>query len=232
MKDYPQTYDTTAFPDARHLAMSRTFAVWSGVAFLIIVGLVGVFLWTSASLRMAPFLISIDDHTGEWSVVSEKTPGARIYTATHAMQESVVGNFTRRWFTISANTVENDARWCTCDPAGCARNHLEERTLPCLVCCASGAELFSRFSREVAYDYRERVAAGETWTVDEDSIHMRPMSDITDRGGLWHVALVVRSNIIGPIGVEAYVRVAHSDTSYPLTMGFFVADYNAFRKAE
>ncbi|MCL2331193.1 MAG: hypothetical protein FWC61_01475 [Proteobacteria bacterium] len=225
--DYPNDFDTDIFPGSRRLAVARTMAIWSGIAFFLIVVLCGLVLWSAHNLRMNPFLISVNPASGEWTVITEDGTAADGYTATHAMQEYALGNFARRWFSISKEDAENDARWCRCEPSDCARNTAAGRP-PCLICCAAGAELFRRFSTDVAADYRARAARGETWTLDEDSLEMHPDSDITLAGGLWHLSAVVESNKSGGIRIEAYARIARDPNNFPLSMGFYVADFNAY----
>lgn len=226
--NYPNDFETDVFPGSRRLAVARTMAIWSCVAFFLIAVLCGLVIWTAQSLRMEPFIVSINSDTGEWAVISEDNSSAREYTAAHAMQEFAVGNFARRWFTISSIERENDARWCRCDPSDCLRSSGDEGRLPCLICCSAGGELFGRFITDVLADYRARAAAGETWGLDEDSIHIWPISGVTENGGLWRLTAVVESNKTGGTRIEAFVRVARAKDYYPLSMGFYVSDFNAF----
>jgi hypothetical protein len=237
--DYPNGFDIPAFPDMRKLALARAFAVWSCVAFFAIVVLCGALLWASQSLRLNPFLISVNQSTGEWTAVGEDDSGAGKleYSENRAMQEFVIGNFVRRWFSISAAASENEIRWCRCDSrteCGTDRtiDQSGERKAPCLVCCASGDELFNRFVSEVLPDYKERAATGETWTLDEDSVEMTPLHKEIQNGGLWRVSAVVRSNKSGNIPVLGFAAVSRLRDRYPLSMGFFVSDFNGYSVSE
>ena len=227
--DFPNDFDTPVFSGARQLAVARTMAIWSAIAFFVAIALVGLFVWSANSLRMTPVLISINTDTGEWSHVSETSGRAREYTANHAMQESVVGNFARRWFTVSVNPRENDAFWCSCNPTDCARNAVEENRSPCLICCAAGGDLFYKFTSTVLPDWRERAERGESLILDEESIHANPIGEITDGGGLWHLTATLLSNMSEPRKIEAYVRIARQGGgAYPTAMGFYVANFNSY----
>ena len=227
--DFPNDFDTPVYPGARQLAVARAMAVWSAIAFFIAVALVGLLLWSARSMRISPILISINLDTGEWSCITETGGAALEYTANHAMQESVVGNFARRWFAVSTNPRENDALWCNCTPSDCARSAVEENRPPCLVCCGAGADLFRKFTSDVLPDWRVRAGRGESLALDEDSIHISPIGEINDGGGLWHLTATLMSDATNPHKVEAYIRVARQGGgAYPTTMGFYVANFNSY----
>jgi hypothetical protein len=77
-------------------------------------------------------------------------------------------------------------------------------------------------------NYRARAAAGETWALDEDSLAISPVRDHGQSGGLWKVSAVVKSNKSGRIPIMGFAKVLRARNAYPLSMGFFVSDFNAY----
>ena len=232
--DFPNGYDIPAFPAEKKLALARALAIWSCIAFFIIIALCGILLWSANSLRLNPFLISVNQSTSEWTAVGERSNRTLQYSESRAMQEYVIGNFMRRWFAISTVDSENEIRWCRCNnQTECgtdrAKDQSGERKAPCLVCCASGQELFNRFASEVLPDYKKRAAAGETWTLDENSLAIAPVHDHGGDGGLWRIMATVRSNKSGKIKVLGFAKVSRLKNAYPLSMGYFVSDFNGYQ---
>ena len=61
-----------------------------------------------------------------------------------------------------------------------------------------------------------------------DSVHISPVGSVNDAGGTWRVQMSV-STTDGVIDIMAYVKVARNPRSYAKTMGYYVADFNAYR---
>ena len=231
---FPNDYDTRMFPNSRYLAMARAFAIWAALLFLLIAALGGVLVWTMHAKRVEPVLISVSDNGATWTaVLGARHPSPRLraaggtleYSAYRVMQEAVVGNFARMWFSISGDADENETNWCRCDRISCGADASVPR---CAVCCMAGESLFERFLEVVAGDFRGRAASGEEWSVAQDSIRAAPIGAASDKGGLWRLTATVRKNNGGAQKIEAFARVARAADGYPATLGYFVTEFAAY----
>jgi hypothetical protein len=222
--DYPNNFDTPVFPESRKIALSRFVAVWYFILIFIIVSLCGLLVWTVRSVRLSPFMISIDNVTGEWRVIGEKPKSDDPVSKGIAMQESVAWRFAMEWFEITGDAARNAANWCACEPQRCRMN--EGAT--CFLCCTSDGRLYRRFTEEVVPLYRTRFESGETWNLcrDRDSFVISPLAGLSDHGGVWRMTAVLESNVRQPRNIEMYVHIQRNEGWYPLTLGYYVADFN------
>ena len=63
-----------------------------------------------------------------------------------------------------------------------------------------------------------------------DTIQITPVGGRDmQNGGIWRVQASVWSNINASFDVVAFVRVARAAGKYPMTMGYYVTDFNAYR---
>ncbi|MDR1360905.1 MAG: hypothetical protein LBJ18_01175 [Rickettsiales bacterium] len=222
--NYPSDFETPAFPAGKRIAISRSFGIWSLTAFLIIIFLCGILLWTARSQRLSPILIS-----GDWTVIG-KNDSAREYSVAQAMQESVALNFARQWFQISNDAAANSVRWCRGERHSCpGSDDAAPGVKPCLIFCAGADDLYTRFSNAVLPDYEARAKNGEIWTVAENSLDISPVGNITESSGNWRVRATIESNLAGAFRIEAYLAVARNKNNYPRNLGFYVADFNAYK---
>ncbi len=221
--EYPNNFETPAFPAGRQIAVSRTIGIWTLGVFLVIIFLCAVLIWTNRSRTMNPVII-FDD----WTATVVNSSESADYSVARAMQESVVGNFTRNWLRISDKETENDVRWCRGERAACPGLREEADGKVCILFCASGEELYTRFDREVLPDYMARVSAGETWSVDKKSISIKPLSQDFEKGGSWQIRAKVNSSLYGNFWIEAFAKIERKPETYPRTLGFYVADFNVF----
>lgn len=99
----------------------------------------------------------------------------------------------------------------------------------CSLFCTSGEEVFSDFIYNVVPEYQERVSAGERWIVDKTTIQIEPAGQIKETGGTWRLSAKIQSNVSGDINVIAFVKVARNMSSYPQTLGYYIADFNAYK---
>lgn len=174
-------------------------------------------------------MISADNNTGTWKIVGQQGD-ALVYSPARTMGESVVVRFVIDWFNISDNTDDNERAWQRCERSDCATtDSLSPDTRTCAIYCATGDDMYTGFSYGIVPGYRERETNGETWSVIEDSIILTPSGRISDNGGTWRVNATVDSNIDGEFKIVAYVKVAKNTNYYPLNMGFYIADFNAYR---
>ena len=230
--DYPNYFNTPAFPAGPRIAISRFMAIASCVVFVVIIFVCILLLWAVRSQRVDPFIVSVNSFTGQWAVVGHSHGnGPMEYPAIQSIQQSVIAEFAENWFTISEQTDINEALWKTCnrtDDCG-MNNDLAYDDPSCALFCKSGEELFSRFIYDVVPNYQERVAAGEYWFVDKTQFQIEPAGQISDNGGTWRILATVQSNISGNINIIAFAKVARNIEIYPQTLGYYVADFNAYK---
>ena len=99
---YPDEFNTPTFPAGPRIAVARVVSIAILVVFALIIALGGGIYWASKSRHIHPFLVTVDEITGTWQVVGHDH-GARTISTNRAMQESVIANFIKNWYAISAN---------------------------------------------------------------------------------------------------------------------------------
>lgn len=231
---YPDNFDTPTFPAGRRIAISRFMAIGTMVAFIIAIFLCILVGWTVRSRNVDPLVISVDQTTGAWTVIGH-SHGQFEYSANHTLQESLVLEFARDWFTISADKNENVAKWNgDCDRAtGCNDNRATINN--CAIYCACDDDVFRSFAETTLPQYQMRAEFGESWAVDMKTLRAEPVSEITNNGGKWRVRATVKTTQWTPGGMAdinmeiiAFIRVARSAANYPQTMGFYISDFNSY----
>ncbi len=232
MLDYPDNFNTPTFPAGPRIAISRFMAIASCILFVLIISISAILVWGVRSQRIDPFIVSIDNITGQWTVVGHSHGNGPIeYPTLWTMQQSVVGNFVANWFTISEITSENEALWQTCNRKNdCsieAQRPYDDKT--CALFCTTGEDLFSNFIYNVVPDYQVRVENGERWTIDKTEIQIEPAGQIKDAGGTWMITATIQSNINGDINVIGFIKVVRNISLYEKTLGYYVADFNAYK---
>lgn len=229
--EYPAGFDTPTFPAGSRVAATRVVAIAIMTVFFLIVCACGLLLWAQRAATIHPFLVSIDNVTGQWMVVGHNHGRVREITTSQSLQESVIGKFIQYWFWISASDNVNAALWRSCDrDIQCnPENKTGIDTEECAIFCMAGEDIYSRFITSVVPDYQSRVVNGETWLLDMASIKTTPIGTIQDAGGMWQVRATVYSNKSGPIDILAYVRVSQNATLFPQTMGYYISDFNAYK---
>ncbi len=230
--EYPDNFEIPTFPAGKRIAVSRFMAIGVSILFLITIFLCFFILWSSKSQRIDPFLISIDNVTGQWIDVGHShTNGPIKYTAARLLQESVLGKFTEKWFLITQDEQVNDSIWQTCQrELSCINNNsIAYGENECSLFCLSGEELFSKFIYDVVPDYQNRFFMGEVWFIDKASIQMEPVSQISNIGGTWRIFAKIKSNLTEEINILAFAKIARNQNNYPQTLGYYVADFNAYK---
>lgn len=223
---YPDSFNSPVFPAGPRIAVSRVMAIGAMVVFALIIVFCGLIVWARESQKIHPFLVTVDELTGTWQVVGHDH-GERTITRNRAMQESVIANFTKNWFTVSADTQKNDDLWYGFEEkSDCFADDSPNRGQ---IYCRASDELYNRFIYDIVPEYQERIAAGETWSASVDNIYLNPTTNVTDNGGTWRILVQVDSSVHGPAQVMAYVTLARDVQDYPNTLGFYVADFNAYR---
>lgn len=225
-RKYPDDFNTPTFPAGPHIAVSRAMSIAIMVVFVLIMCVGGMIYWMSRVQQVHPFLVAIDDVTGIWRVVGHDH-GMRTTSTNLSMQESVIADFTKNWFTISAIPAENDALWM-----GLSKKeecNAYNREPGANIYCTAADSVYNKFTGNIVPDYQLRIADGETWSVDVDNIYLNQTSSVGDNGGTWRALAQIDSNLYGGIQVMAYITLGRDMNKYPKTLGFYVTDFNAYR---
>lgn len=228
--DYPGGFETPAFPAGKRIVVSRLAGVAVMVIFLGIIFVCGMLLWAQRSITVQPFLVSVDNLTGQWSVVGYQNDTNKQVSATQTLQESVIAKFMRNWYLVTRDEV-NTALWQSCErELECnPKNKTGINTGKCALYCIAGDDIFNRFIKEVVPVYQISVTAGEMLGLRNSSLLITPIGNISENGGLWKIRAVIESSIAKPINILAYAKVERNTDVYPQTMGYFVSDFNAYK---
>ncbi len=227
--DYPDNYNTTAFTAGKKIAISRAMAIGIFVMFFVSIYLCVIIIWSIASKKVSPYLISTNPETGVWSVVG-KEQDQNIQTVYQTVQESLIANTVKDWFTIGSNTDDNNVAWQKCDVSYCSNDeNILFGSRKCSISCSVSDDVYMKFADKVIPDYEDRQSKKEMWTLNENNLEIVRTSQITAGGGNW----VARGTVVSNSGEEFYIRVFitvnRSPINYPQTMGFYISDFNAYR---
>ena len=197
-------------------------------AFLIIIFLCGILVWTIRSARVEPYILATGGVNDEWQIVKPGNGHPEIkMTTNQVIQESVVWKFVQNWFLISDESELNESIWDTsCERIDCA---ITDGSKPCELFCMSSEKLFTRFKENILPTYQDIFNSGEYWTPNIDSIRISPVGDINNFGGTWRVKMSISTNFGEKIDIIAYAKVAQDIKSRPNTLGYYIADFNAYR---
>lgn len=225
---YPDDFNTPAFPAGKFVAVSRFMATAIMVVFFLIICACGLLYWVKKTQDVSPFLISIAPNGERWVMVSHDNHKTEI-PAYYVLQESMLNKFARNWFTISENMFQNLAVWsdeCGRESEECTSNTLSGGDT-CAIYCASDTMVFDDFKRTVLPIYSKLESdEGEVWTVE--SVSIKPVDTIGKFGGLWKLNVLVRTNS-RVLNFFGYAQTAYSQSTYPKTMGYYVAGFNMYR---
>lgn len=230
--DYPNEFDTPAFPAGKTIALSRGVSVWISVVLFLIVCMCGFILLCKHYTSNYPFLISVDPFTDEWTVVAFPNKNSdETVQQYQIIQEKLANDFVTNWFTISANSDDNDARWKKCSIEDCDQpDQFAPGNIQCAISCQSDDMLFEQFSTKILPEYRARFTQGpEQWRVGNKDIKF---DYINENGGRWQVYADVYSNINGRFKILAFITIDRDTSLYPATLGYYVKDFNSYRMAQ
>lgn len=229
--DYPGGFETPAFPAGRSIAATRLVSIITMVLFFLIIVMCGFLFWANRSVHIHPFLVSVNNITGAWTVVGHHHSRIPEMTTDRSLQESVLSKFVSHWFWISASDAVNTAMWKSCErETECnPDNKTGIEIQSCSIYCMSGEGVYSNFIENVVPGYQTRVSLGETWLVDSDLISFTPLGEINASGGSWLVNATVYSSTSGQLDIMAYATVSRDLDSYPQTLGYYVSTFNAYK---
>lgn len=229
--NYPDDFDTPAFPAGKRIAVSRVMAIWSMCLLFLILGCCIALPWLQRHKTISPFVIYVDGPHGEWGLINDSTPQSAI-SYNYSIQRAMVGIFTERWFTIFRGQNRNERNWGMCDRVEFCAERVPTTmwdTNGCGIYCIADDHLYENFVIDVLPSYQERFKMGETWRINPNRLDIQPLGTISERGGTWVVHGRVRSNLNGDFNIVAYVRLGRDLKRYPQSLGYYIASYNAFR---
>ncbi|MBD5400742.1 hypothetical protein HDR61_03290 [bacterium] len=229
--EYPSDFDTPAFPAGKQIAVSRAFGIGILGVFLLVVFMCVMVAWARRSMQLEPYLITTGNPGGAWHVIGRSTSRNIQYPIWHTMQEAVAINFTQGWFYISNSPTRNEDVWRKCPADRCTGAEiLNHNRYECAISCMSETALYKQFTDDVAPIYRRRQAeGGETWGVMQDTLQITKIGKVSADGGMWRVNASVWSNVNSVFNIIAFVRIGRKPGEYPMTMGYYVTEFNAYR---
>lgn len=231
--NYPADFDSPTFPAGRKVVSSRIMGIVIMVVFLLIMITTGLLIWAQQSIKTHPFLVSINDITGQWTIVGHDHEQMVTLSAAQSMQESVLTRFIQYWFWISASDIANSARWRECDLVSDCGLATEKKGIDiegdCAIYCLTGNGLYSEFSQKVLPNYQIIKDQGNTWMVDESTLVLTPIGTIGNNGGVWQVRVTVYQNDRDAIEVLGYARIGHTKGEYQKNLGYHVVEFNAYK---
>lgn len=229
--NYPDDFDTSAFPAGKRIAVSRTMAIWSMALLFLILGTCFVLPWLQKNKSINPFVIYVNGPHGEWGLVDNSAPKSAI-SYSYSMQQALVGVFTKKWFTISVGRERNERNWGSHDRAEFCAERVPTTSWDPEgggIYCIADDKLYQNFVTNVLPGYQERSMVGERWSININKTDIQPFGPIHEDGGTWIVHGRIRSNINGEFNIVAYVKVGRDMEKYPQSLGYYIASYNAFR---
>lgn len=230
--DYPEDFNTSAFPAGQRIAVSRTVGIWTAVSLFLIICCCIAIPWLIKNRTVDPFVIYVNAPVGEWRLIGH-ADSKRTLPYYNTVQRALIGVFTENWFSISASADQNDDNW-----AQCSRTTFCDTRVPsaqgfgteCGIYCLAGEDLYQNFKTDVLPTYKAIADNGETWDLNTKKLLIMPSGGATAAGGVWTVSGRVFSNRSGPFNVIAYVTVKRDTEKYPQTLGYYVADFKAYRE--
>lgn len=228
---YPDEFETPTFPAGKQIAVTRVMSVAVMSVFLLILFACGLLLWAQKSVHVHPFLVSINQITGQWQIVGHQHTDVKEMTTVQTLQESVIGKFLEYHFFVTEDENFNANIWQTCDrKTDCnpsTKTGLGSET--CVLYCLSSDEEHTQFVTNTIPLYQTMVVNGERWALDIKSVEMTPVSEIAATGGIWQIRATIDSNLFGEIKILAYANVSQNMELYPQTLGYYVAEFNAYK---
>ena len=239
LREYPDDFDTATFPAGKQIAVSRAVCIAIMTAFLLIIFACFGVLWVQKSIKNHPFLVSINEITGQWTVVEHNHNNIKGMSTTQTLQESVLGKYIKRRFYLPGAT-----KWQYCDRStdcvpekkcnadgNCAPEEITfDNADACALFCITGDTEYKEFMEMVIPQYLVFFNSGESWSIDMSGIQMTPISPISANGGIWQIKFTIISNMASEaVDILAYASIGKNIDAYPQTLGYYVEDFNAYK---
>ena len=230
--DYPEDFNTSAFPAGRRIALSRTVGIWIAVSLFLIVCCCIAIPWLIKNQTVDPFVIYVNSSVGEWRLVG-RSDNKRNLPYYDTIQRALVGVFAENWFNVSSDADVNDANWAICNRAQVCDTRVPTSHnvgAECGIYCLAGEDMYQEFKTKVLPIHTSVFETGDSWILDTKNLMIMPSGTTTKDGGVWTVKGRVLSNRFDSFDVIAYVTVLRNVEKYPQTFGFYVADFKAYRE--
>jgi len=231
--DYPNNFNVPAFPAGKTIAFTRTVSVWISIVFFFIVVVCGFLLLNIHFRTNFPFLISINPVTEDWAVIAYPNEKKKPIPQYQYIQEKLVHDFVKDWFSISNDMETNEKTWEACSIEEC-QNYVQfnPMTKKCALSCKSDAAVFDEFVKKVLPNYRARISqAKEKWTIPTKGLLINPAITSED-SSKWQVYAVVNSSVMGNFNVLIFIDVERDIDLYPSTFGYYIKQFNSYRIAQ
>ncbi len=229
---YPDDFDTKTSDVGRRLAVARKMAIYAMFVFVLIIFSCILLIWANKSVKIHPFLISINNITGQWELVGHQHEKIAELSTDYTLQEAVIGKLIRSWFLLTKNKKRNREAWqkCnraeSCDPS--KKTGIESGR--CSIYCLTGSSLHEKFVANVMPDYLERMGRGESFFVDMATLQMKPLGDFKDpKGCTWQVRFNIKTMSGETETILGYAVVLRDMPTYPQTMGYYISDFYSYK---
>ena len=230
--DYPDDFDTSAFPAGKRIAVSRAAGIWVMISFFLIVVLCLALPWVQHSRTIEPFVIYVNGAQGFWELVGHQNVKQQepYYVP---VQRALASIFTEKWFTLSDDAKINAEHWDSCNRETVCATRIENtlyNNIGCDLYCLVDDDLYQHFVKTIVPLYQTSASFGERWYVNPSTIYAEPNGNITEATGSWIVHARVRSTVNGTFNIIAYVQIERDKEVYPQTLGYYISNFNAYRE--
>ena len=227
---YPNDFNVPAFPAGKTIAFSRAVSIWISVVFFFIVVACGFLLLNIHFRKNFPFLISVNPVTEDWNVIAYPGEKEKPIPQYQFIQEKLVHDFVKDWFTISDNMEINEAIWAKCSDGECEDSEqFNPTTKKCAISCKSDASVFDVFTKNIVSNYRARISqANEKWSISQKGLLIN-LAMMSENNSKWQVYATVNSSVMGFFDVLIFIDVERNVNLYPATFGYYISQFNSYR---
>ena len=229
--DYPNDFNIPAFPAGKTIAFARSVSIWISIVFFLIVAACGFLLLGVHLKKNFPFLISVNPITEDWTVIAYPGEKEKPVPQYQYIQEKLVHDFVKDWFTISENKKTNEDIWKKCSEEECKQSEqFNPMNKVCAISCKSNEKVFESFSTKVIPNYQDRIAqANEKWSILPSKGILINQNIVSENRSRWQVYAVINSSVFGNFDVLVFVDVERNIDLYPATFGYYISQFNSYR---
>lgn len=228
--DYPNDFNVPAFPAGKTVALARSVSIWISIVFFLIVTACGFLLLDIHFRKNFPFLISINPITEDWTVMAYPEEKEKPIPQHEYIQEKLVHDFVKDWFTISDDENINKDIWAQCSKDEC-KSPLQFNPMNkfCAIACKSAHAVFEDFEKKVIPNYQARITqAGEKWSILPRRILINKIFT-SEKSSKWQVYTAIHSSLQGDFDVLIFIDVERDADLYPATFGYYINQFNSYR---
>ena len=212
--NYPERYFSRMFAWGRPLELARRFAIYSGILLFLIACAAAAVIWARRSESARPYFLHVSG--GDWAVYSESAQKSKTELSwALLMQESIAARYAELYFRIPDGQAEADNLWCGCQDCG--------EWNKCGLCCGADPRAFDSFKEQILPKWRAKFEAGETQRLI--NVVAETFGRPGDRGGVWKITGALTSGKNKPREIIGFMKIDQSKNLYPLTLGFYVAEF-------